>query len=104
MNAWWYFLLTLVLEMPLAVYGYRKEWKAVFITCFLLNLFTWPLLHYFLLSTEWSLPLLEIGVLLVEMIGYRLIMRGSWLRAFLVSLAANGLSYGLGIIINTYLL
>lgn len=104
MNPWWYFALTLLLEIPVAGYGYKQEWKAALLSCLLLNLFTWPLLAYLLVSTEMELEVLEAGVLLAEMTGYRLLLKGNWGKAFFVACIANGLSYGAGILVNTYLL
>lgn len=104
MNPWWYFALTLLLEIPVALYGYKKERKTALVTCLLLNLFTWPLLAYLLISTAMDLEILEAGVLLVEMTGYKYLMNSRWGKAFLVAFIANGLSYGAGLLINTYLL
>jgi hypothetical protein len=104
MNPWWYFVITLLLEIPVVLYGYKKQWRTALVSCLLLNLFTWPLLAYLLLSTELDLLLLEAGVLLVEMTGYKFLLNSRWGKAFIVALTANGLSYGAGLLINTYLL
>lgn len=103
MNAWWFFCLTLLLEFPVVYLFFRKQWKAVLLPFFLLNLFTWPLLHYLLLSTGFSLPLMELGVAIVEMTGYKFLMNIGWQKSFAVSFLANALSYGTGILINNYM-
>jgi hypothetical protein len=64
--AWWFFVLTLVLEAPVVWLGYRKGWKKAVLPFLLLNLFTWPLLHYLLLTTDIDINWLEAGVALTE--------------------------------------
>lgn len=103
MNAWWFFALTLVIEYPVILFFYRHDWRKILLTCFLLNLFTWPLLHYLLLTTSFSITWMEIGVALVEMIGYKFLLKSSWTRSFLAAFVANGVSYGLGLLITNYI-
>lgn len=100
--AWWFFLLTLVIEAPVVYRGYRPAWKDAVLPFILLNLFTWPLLHYLLLTTTIDINLLEAGVTLAEATGYYLLVQRKMLKALLVSFLANGLSYGAGLIINYF--
>jgi len=93
MNAWWFFALTLLIEFPIILLFYYKQWKEILVPFVLLNLFTWPLLHFLLLTTDISLSLLELGVALAEMAGYKLLMKGSWGRSFAAAFIANGVSY-----------
>ena len=104
MNAWWYFGLTLLIELPVIFLFFRDRWNEVVIPFLLLNLFTWPLLHYFLLTTDLPVPFLELGVATTEMIGYKLLMKCSWKKSFAASFVANGISYDAGILINNYFL
>ncbi len=104
MNAWWFFGLTLLIEMPAAVLAWRGKWKTVLLPCLLLNLFTWPLLHYLLYSTDIPLHWMELGVAVTESAGYRLLMNSSWSFSLLAGFGINGLSYGAGIIIHHYLI
>ncbi|HEX4877021.1 MAG TPA: hypothetical protein VFV31_10145 [Chitinophagaceae bacterium] len=104
MNAWWFFALTLVLEYPIILLFYQKQWKEVFLPFLLLNLFTWPLLHFFLLTTNLPLLLLEVGVMVTEMTGYKILMKSTWKKSFAASWVANGVSYGAGLLINNYVL
>lgn len=104
MSAWWFFVLTLVIEFPIVLIFYQSQWKEVFAPFLLLNLFTWPLLHFLLLSTRFSVPVMELGVALAEMAGYKFLMNSSWRKSFIVSFVANGISYGAGVLINNYLL
>ena len=104
MNAWWFFALTLLIEFPLILLFYYKQWKEILVPFVLLNLFTWPLLHFLLLTTDISLSLMELGVALAEMAGYKLLMKSSWGRSFAAAFIANGVSYGAGLLINNYIL
>jgi hypothetical protein len=100
--AWWFFVLTLVLEAPVVWLGYRNEWKKSVLPFLMLNLFTWPLLHYLLLTTDIDINWLEAGVALTEGAGFYLLLERKAAKALLVSLLANGFSYGAGLIINHY--
>jgi hypothetical protein len=103
MTVWIYFFITLVIELPIVYLFYRNDPKAAMIVGFLLNLFTWPLLHLLLYSTDINLDLLELGVALTEGIGYSLFMKGKWYKGFVVSFIANGVSYGLGLLLNNWI-
>ena len=100
MPLYFYFLLTLVIELPIVLLYFRKQWKQALVVGFLLNLFTWPLLHVFLFETGININLLEILIAITEGVGYFLLMRCKWWKAFLLSFFVNGLSYGIGILIN----
>ena len=95
-----FFLLTLLIELPLVCWCFRKEWRQALLIGFLLNLFTWPLLHVLLYSTRVNLNILEAGVAVTEGIGYLVFMECSWKKAFAVSFFAYGLSYGIGLLLN----
>jgi len=100
--AWLFFILTLVIEFPVVYLFYKKQWKQVLAPFFLLNLFTWPLLHIFLDNSDINIYLLEFGVAIAEAIGYKLFMKSSWGKALLVSFVANTLSYFIGVLIFDY--
>ena len=104
MPTWCYFILTLVLELPIVLLLYKDQWKWALLIGFLLNLFTWPLLHVLIYYSDIDINILELGVALVEGIGYSIFMKGKWQKGFIVSFLANGFSYGAGILINMYLL
>lgn len=104
MNPWFFFILTLLIEFPVILLFYRKQRKEIVVPFLLLNLFTWPLLHFLLLTTAISLPVMELGVALTEMTGYKILMKSSWVRSFAAAFVANGLSYGTGLLINNYFL
>jgi hypothetical protein len=89
--------------VPDCVFILQKTGKLMWAPFVLLNLFTWPLLHYLMLTTRFSLPLMEIGVAGVEMIGYKILLSSSWTKSFAVSFAANAFSYGVGVLINHFL-
>lgn len=100
MQIWIYFILTLILELPLVCLFYKSDWKNALIVGFLLNLFTWPLLHVLLYKTNADLNILEAGVALAEGAGYIIFMKGKWYKAMLVSFLVNGFSYGAGLLMN----
>ena len=62
MGVWNYFVLTLLLELPIVLLFFKGEWKFALLIGFLLNLFTWPLLHVLLFYTGIDINILEIGV------------------------------------------
>ena len=95
-----YFLLTLLLELPIVCWFFKPQWKYALLIGGLLNLFSWPLLHWFIYTTNLPIFILEIGVVLVEAIGFRIFLTGSYKKALGVSLLANGFSYGVGLLIN----
>jgi len=103
MGAWFYFIITLVIELPVVVLFFRKEWKFALLVGFLLNLFTWPVLHIFLFYTAININVLELCVALTESVGYFLLLQCSWKKALALGFTANAISYGIGIILNNYL-
>jgi thiamine transporter ThiT len=100
---WFYFLLTLLIELPVVLIFFRKQMKHALIAGFLLNLFTWPLLHVILYTSSLSVYFLEFCVAITESIGYRLMMNCSWKKAILLGFLANIASYGTGLLINNFL-
>lgn len=103
MSNWLYFLLTLVIELPVVYLFFKKEAKQALIAGFLLNLFTWPLLHVLLFYTNVSINMLELGVAVTESIGYKLMMNCHWKKAILLGFIANAASYGIGLVINYFI-
>jgi hypothetical protein len=100
MGVWKYFLLTLLIELPIVLLFFKQDKKYVLLVAFLLSLFTWPLLHVLLFYTKINLNILEVGIAIVESIGFYLLLNCGWKKALLVGLIANGVSYGVGILIN----
>lgn len=100
MNNWLYFLLTLVIELPIVFFFFKQEAKQALIAGFLLNLFTWPLLHVLLFYTAVNLNVLELGVAVTESIGYKLMMNCGWKKGILLGFIANAASFGIGLLLN----
>jgi len=103
MGAWFYFVVTLVIELPIVLLFFKKQWKFALLIGFLLNLFTWPVLHILLFYSSININILEIGVAITESIGYYLLMQCSWKRALALAFMANAVSYGIGLILNNYI-
>ncbi|MFM2326192.1 MAG: hypothetical protein RIR31_394 [Bacteroidota bacterium] len=103
MGAWVYFILTLIIELPLVIIFFKKERKFALLIGFLLNLFTWPVLHMFLFYSNININVLEIGVAVTESVGYYLLMQCRFKKALVLGFTANSISYGIGIILNSYL-
>lgn len=102
MSLYFYFLLTLLIELPVVVIFFKRKWKTAVQVGFLLNLFTWPLLHLFLFETAFDINLLELIITIAEGLGYFILLKCKWWKAILLSFVANGLSYVAGLIINNY--
>ena len=102
MGAWLYFIITLVIELPVVVMFFKGEWKFALLVGFLLNLFTWPVLHILLFYTTININVLETGVAITESVGYFLLLQCSWKKALALGFTANAISYGIGLILNNY--
>ncbi len=103
MPVWFYFALTLIIELPVVILFFKKEWKFALLIGFLLNLFTWPVLHILLFYSTADINILEIGVAIIESIGYYILLQCNWKKALALGFTANAFSYGIGIILNQYL-
>lgn len=103
MEHWIYFFFTLFIELPLVFIFFRKDWGYALLTGFLLNLFTWPLLHISLFYTDVPLGILEFAVAVTESIGYRVMLNCKWKKAIILAFLANSISYGLGLLLNKFI-
>ncbi len=103
MIQWVYFFVTLLIELPIVYLFFKKQWRFALLIGALLNLFTWPLLHVALFYTGIDITVLEITVALTEATGYALLLQCGCKKALLLGFTANGISYGIGIILNYYL-
>lgn len=103
MIVWAFFGLTLLLELPVWWWFHRKVQRAWLGLFFLVNLLTWPLLQFLIEYTSVPIPALELGVVVIEGACLSALGELGWKRAFLISLLANALSYGVGECINYWL-
>jgi hypothetical protein len=89
-------LLTLLIELPVVGFFFkRKHREHVVLTAFLVNIVTWPLAQVLIFSTDINQQnfFLEIGVILVEAVAYKIWLDCTWKKSFLMSGIANMLSY-----------
>ncbi len=95
-----YFAFTLLIELPFVLWLLKGSWKEKLLIGFLLNLFTWTLLHIIYLNTNININILEIGVAIIEGLGYQLFFKNGWTKSMLLAFFINGLSYGIGLWVN----
>ena len=96
-----YALLTVILELPIFLYFWKKEgYGQAILFCLLLNGFTNPILNTILMSSNASVWLLELGVFIVEAFAAWLIFRPKVSKAVLFSILANGFSFGMGLLFH----
>ena len=95
-----YFILTLILELPIVLLAYRRNTGKVLIVSFLLNLLTWPLITLLYNNTNIHLLILELFVFITEGVGFKIFFNGKWSKAMLVSFLANGFSLLVGFLIS----
>ena len=95
-----YFLLTLLLELPIVLFAYRNQLGKAFIVDMLLNLLTWPVITFLYTNTHINLMIMEFCVFIIEGIGFKIFFSGKWSKAMLVSFLANGFSLSVGLLIS----
>lgn len=97
-------VLTIVLEFCVHKFLIRAEkWQVILVFGVLLNGLTFPLAQMFIFEWGWPLLAVEGGIFVAEAIIISLIFkelgRG---RAVLISLVANGFSWGLGTLLYVW--
>jgi hypothetical protein len=99
-------LLTLLIELPVVAFFFkRKAREHAVLTAFLVNIVTWPLVQVVVFSTDVTRQnfFLELAVILVEAIAYKIWLECTWKKSFLMSAIANLMSYAGGVILNVIL-
>jgi hypothetical protein len=94
-----YFILTILIELPIVLLLLKGDKKELLLVGFLLNLFTWPILNVLYATTSFNLNVMEIMVALTEGLGYWLFFKQAYWKCTAVSILANGLSYGIGLLL-----
>lgn len=94
---WLYFILTLLVEIP--VYYLFKRTPLVFtvLTLFFANAFTWSCLHIILHYFNWNIYVLEFVIVWIEALILYFFLVGTFSKAFLISLVQNAASFFLGV-------
>jgi hypothetical protein len=102
--------LTVAVETPVVLAIARRAadpppWLAILLACVGCNLVSHPLLWAAAEALEGTWPyglrvaVLEVGVVLLETVAYRVVAGLAWRRAFAASLAANVASVALGFLL-----
>ena len=95
-----YFLLTLILEIPIILWLFRPNYRSAFVVALLLNAFTWPLLNYLFLYEGVNIYLLELSAATIESLGFKYLLNNRWGISFIAGFIANAFSFGCGLLIN----
>lgn len=80
---------TLLLELPILLLFFRKQWKSALIFGFFLNLFTLPLVSYAIYELKLNWYVGELAVLFTEFGLIWLYFRPKWWYAFLAAFTTN---------------
>ncbi len=87
-------LLTLLVELPIIAFFFRKrKRKAALLVGLLVNLITWPIVNIIRLNTDWSLDMVEIGVVIVDGLAYWFFLGRNISKAVFITVLANAASY-----------
>ena len=98
MGIWKYFLITIGLELPVVIAWLWPQWKMAMLIGFLVNAVTWPLLVTVYNYTHWNIIMLELFVVAIEAVSYRLFFNKRWLNCLFISFVANAISYSAGLL------
>jgi hypothetical protein len=97
MNLAFNLLLTLLIELPIVAFFFRrKKRNNALTTAFLVNLISWILINIIKLSTdnnEGYFLYIEIGVVVAECIAYNIMLECGFRKAAIISLFANGIAF-----------
>jgi len=94
-----YFVLTIIIELPVVLLLVKGNKKEIFWVGFLLNLFTWPILQVLYATTNINLNVMEFTIAVTEGVGYWMFFKQSVWKCLAISFLANGLSYGIGLLL-----
>ena len=90
------FILILLIEILLTGYFFRrKKRKKAYMTAFLMNIVTWPVVNIIILNTDWYdkallfNPIVQIPMIIGEIIFLRLYMPTTNRKAIIVGVAVN---------------
>lgn len=96
------FVITQLIEWPLFSLFARMPLRRTFLFMLLVNLCTWPLACILYWKYPTWLPLTETGIAVTESLLIFLWWRWNILRSLAAGFLINGLSYGVGLIIEYF--
>jgi len=87
-------LLTILIELPIIAFFFRKRKRKYAITVgFFVNIITWPIVNIIRLNTDWDLNLVQVGVAVAEGFAYWLLLGRHVKRAVIITILANTASF-----------
>ena len=87
-------LLTLLIELPIiALFFKRKQRPVALMYGALINLICWLIAHILKISTDLSIVIIEVVVIIGEAVGLSLLTDCGWKKGFTLSVIANSLSF-----------
>lgn len=98
MNFLLYFLITFFIEVTIFFVYFRKHYLRILFFVFLINAFSWPLANLFYDFYN-SLLIIETFVFIIEGFLILLLFKLRHYKAFTLSLIANVLSFGVGLLL-----
>lgn len=99
MKIFLFFILTVLIEIPILIWLLKGKRKNIIAIGFLLNLFTWSTLHLLYLHFNVNINLLEFAVAITEGILLQIYFKNGWPKSFYISFLANSITYLTGILI-----
>lgn len=96
-------LFTIIFEFGIAVIFLRKNIFHILIAIIIVNLITNPIMNYLYIYESVNIIVLETAVIAVESILIAFLLRLSYLRALMLSIIMNLLSFGFGYLVSPYL-
>ena len=90
---------TIAIETGLARVLAPGDWQRLRLDTPLLNLLSHPLLTLVVWNGVLSVPTAELGVILLETVGYRVLTRLAWPRAIGLAVVLNGVTWGVGVLL-----
>lgn len=88
------FLLTILIELPIIAFFFkRRKRKAAILMGLLINIISWSIAHIIFFSTDINIYYVAIGLAIGEAIAFHQFLECNWKKAIIMSLIVNSLSF-----------